>query len=77
MLYRKLDPTGVQPRIGRQEQIIDNGLVSIAPGRNEFKSGDVFQSLLKRLHDRVVVLLFKRRPKKKICLFAWGFGISL
>ena len=60
----------------REKQVINNGFVTVPHWQrigNELKSGDVFQSLLKRFHNRVVVL-FDKFASKKIALVA--FGIS-
>ena len=63
-------------RLRCEKQIIDNSIVAVPHWQrvgNEFKPSDSFEALLKRFHNRVVVL-FDKFPPEKVALIT--FGIS-
>src|ERR1700730_9352566 len=64
-------------RLRCEKQVIDNSIVAVPHWQrvgNEFKPIDSFEALLKRLHDRRVVLFDKFPLEKKVALVA--FDIS-
>ena len=64
-------------RLRCEKKVIDNSIVAVPHWQrvgNELKPSDSFEALLKRLHDRLVVLFDKFPLEKKVALVA--FDIS-